>query len=274
MNIAITGANGLVGSRIIELLTNDFTFIPLTSADLDITDKAAVEKKLDSIEYDLLLHLAAYTKVDDAEKEQDLSHKINVVGTRNLFEQVKKQDRMMIYVSTDFVFDGKIPPYDELSKPNPEGYYGKTKFEAEELVKNHAMIVRISYPYGKAGSGKPDFVQRLKTLLQHNKPLTMIADAAMTPTYIDDIAHGLKHLMKNFKPEIYHLVGGKSYTPFEIGGIIAQEYDLPKELIIPTTFAEYSKGKSPRPQYSIVMTSRNDFYPMKTFEEGIKKLNE
>lgn len=274
MKIAITGANGLVGSRIIELLKNDFTFIPLASADLDITDKAAVEKKLDSIEYDLLLHLAAYTKVDDAESEKELAYKVNVTGTHNLFEQTQRQNRKMIYISTDFVFDGRLPPYDEKSTPNPMGYYGQSKFEAEQSLKDKVMIVRISYPYGKPGKGKPDFVSRLKTLLEHNKPLSMIADAAMTPTYIDDIAHGLKHLIKNFKPETYHLVGAKSYTPFEIGGIIAKQYGLPESLIIPTTFAEYSKGKSPRPQYSIVMTSRNDFYPMKTFEEGIKKRDE
>lgn len=272
MRIAITGARGLVGARVIELLKNDFTFIPLNSDDLDIRDKEAVEKKLDSIEYDLLLHLAAYTKVDDADTEKEKAHAVNVEGTSNLFESTQSQNKKMIYVSTDFVFDGKMPPYDEMSTPHPIGYYGQTKFEGEEIVKGKAMIIRISYPYATPGTGKPDFVQRLKKLLEHNKPLTMISDAAMTPTFIDDIAHGLKHLMKNFKPEIYHLVGGKSYTPFEVGGIIAEEYNLPKELIKPITFKEYSEGKSPRPQYSIIMTSKNDFYPMATFEEGLKKI--
>ncbi|MBP9690798.1 NAD(P)-dependent oxidoreductase [Candidatus Woesebacteria bacterium] len=272
MKIAVTGSRGLVGSRVIELLKNEFEFIPLSSEELDITEKKAVETKLDSVEYDLLLHLAAYTNVEGAENEKEKAHAINVDGTKNLLDHVIKEGKKMIYVSTDFVFDGKLPPYDEKSMPNPVGYYGKSKFEGEEIVKGKAMIVRISYPYGAQSGGKPDFVERLKSILKLGKPLTMIADAAMTPTFIDDIAYGLSHLMKNFKPEIYHLVGGKSYTPFEVGGIIAKKCGLPESLILPTTFAEYSKGKSPRPQYSIIMTSKNDFYKMRTFEEGVNSV--
>jgi dTDP-4-dehydrorhamnose reductase len=187
MKIAVTGSRGLVGSRVIELLKKEFEFIPLSSEDLDITDKKSVESILNDQEFDLLLHLAAYTNVDGAENDKEKAHAINVDGTRNLLDAVIKHGKQMIYISTDFVFDGKLPPYDEMSIPHPVGYYGQSKFEGEAVVKDHAMIVRISYPYGKPGTGKPDFVQRLKSLLEHNKPLTMIADAAMTPTYIDDI---------------------------------------------------------------------------------------
>ncbi len=269
MKIALTGSRGLVGSRVIELLKNEFEFIPLSSDDLDITDNKSVESKLNEHEFDLLLHLAAYTNVDAAEQEKEKAHAINVEGTLNLSDVIAKQGKKMIYVSTDFVFDGKMPPYDEMSIPHPVGYYGQSKFEGEEVVKDHAMIVRISYPFGKPGTGKPDFVQRLKSLLEHNKPLTMIADAAMTPTYIDDIVGGLSYLMKNFKKETYHLVGAKAYTPFEIGGIIAKTFGFPESLILPTSFEEYGKDKSPRPQYSIIMSSKNTFQTMKTFEEGI-----
>ncbi|PIQ73761.1 hypothetical protein COV58_00810, partial [Candidatus Roizmanbacteria bacterium CG11_big_fil_rev_8_21_14_0_20_36_8] len=137
----------------------------------------------------------------------------------------------MIYLSTDFVFDGKLPPYDELSTPHPIGYYGQTKFEGEEIVKDKAMIVRISYPYNSnvilseaKNPRKSDFAQKISQLLSDGKELKMVTDAAMTPTNIDDIALGLKYLMNNFKPEIYHLVGKKTYTPFEIGKMIAKAY--------------------------------------------------
>ncbi len=273
MNIAVTGANGLVGSRIIELLKSKHSFIPFSSKDLDITQKDIVQQVLDATEFDLLLHLAAYTNVDGAETEKEKAHTINVEGTRNLLEQVEKAGKKMIYISTDFVFDGRIPPFDEMSTPNPVGYYGQTKYEAEQIVKDKAMIVRISYPYGYPSDKKPDFVQRLRQLLELNKPITMISDSAMTPTFIDDIALGLEYLATHYKPEIYHLVGTKSYTPFEVGTIIAKHYELPGSLIMPTTYKEYMKGKAERPQYSIIMTSKNIFTPMKTFEEGLALLD-
>jgi len=269
MKIAVTGATGLIGSRLISLLKEQFDFIPFSSSTLNIADKHHVETVLQKTEYDLLLHLAGYTNVDGAETEKDLAHKINVDGTKNIFDTVNSMGKKMIYVSTDFVFDGNTPPYDEKSTPNPIGYYGQTKFEGEEIVKNSAMIVRISYPYGTHGDGKPDFVERLKSILQLNKPLAMISDAAMTPTFIDDIVHGLGYLMKNFKPETYHLVGSKSHTPHEVGTLIANAFSLPERLIQETTFEQYSKGRSPRPKYSIIMTSKNTFQPMRAFEEGL-----
>lgn len=272
MKIAVTGAKGLVGSRVIEILQEKHTIIPFESRDLDITDKESVSSVLGSNEYELLLHLAAYTNVDGAETEKEKAHVVNVTGTKYLFDEVTKTGKKMIYVSTDFVFDGKIPPFDEESKPNPIGYYGQTKHEGEQVLNNQAMIVRISYPYGLPTAKKPDFVQRLRQVLEHGKPITMIADSAMTPTFIDDIAKGLEYLTTNYKPEIYHLVGGKSYTPFEVGTIIAKHYDLPVSLIMPTTYKEYMKGKAARPQYSIIMTSKNTFTPMKTFEDGLAHL--
>lgn len=273
MNIAVTGANGLVGSRIIELLKSKHSFMPFSSKNLDITQKDIVQQVLGATEFDLLLHLAAYTNVDGAETEKEKAHTINVEGTRNLLEQVEKAGKKMIYISTDFVFDGRIPPFDEMSTPNPVGYYGQTKYEAEQIVKDKAMIVRISYPYGYPSDKKPDFVQRLRQLLELNKPITMISDSAMTPTFIDDIAQGLDYLCNNFKPETFHLVGAKSYTPLEVGKLIAKQYGLPEHLIQPITFAEYMKGKAQRPQYSIIMTSKNTFHPMRTFEEGLQQIS-
>lgn len=272
MKIAVTGANGLVGSRVIELLKRKHDMIPFESRDLDITDKSTVAAVLAKTDYDLLLHLAAYTNVDGAETEKEKTYAVNVTGTKNLLDEVTNAGKKMIHISTDFVFDGKIPPFDEKSKPNPIGYYGQTKYEGEQILNNRAMIVRISYPYGHPSEKKPDFVQRLRRILEHNKPITMIADSAMTPTFIDDIATGLEYLATHYKPEIYHLVGGKSYTPFEVGTIIAKHYNLPESLIMPITYKEYMKGKAARPQYSIIMTSKNSFTPMKTFEEGLSHL--
>jgi len=270
MNIAITGANGLVGSRVVELLKDDFTFIPLDHKDVDITDQKQVHKKLNEIDFDLLLHMAAYTNVDKAEEEKDIAQKLNVDATKYLFEETQAKNKKMIYISTDFVFDGKNPPFDEESKPHPVGYYGQSKYEGELVIDNRAMIVRITYPYGDSPSPKHDFVQKIHSLLSQNKSLSMVTDSAMTPTYIDDIALALKYLMNHFSPEIFHIVGSKSYSPFEVGELIAEHYNLPDWLIQPTTFEEYCKGKAPKPQYAQTRSIKNTFHEMKSFGEGLK----
>lgn len=281
MNIAITGPNGLIGSRIIKLLHDKFTFIPLSHSELDITDQNQVINKFNKIDFDLLLHLAAYTNVNGAENERANAFNLNVNATKYLFDEIQKLGKKMIFVSTDFVFDGKNPPFDEDYIPNPVGYYGQTKYEGEKVLNNDAMIVRISYPYrsdviqsganlpaGKAGNpGKLDFVARLSQLLKDGKLLTMVTDSSMTPTHIDDIALGLKYLIENFKPEIFHLVGKKSYSPFEIGKMIAKNIRVSADLIKPTTFKEYSKNKAPRPKFSEIISVKNDFQVMRSFEE-------
>ncbi|MDA1316470.1 MAG: SDR family oxidoreductase [bacterium] len=277
MNVAITGPNGLIGSRVIKLLSDEITFIPLSHEDLDIAHKEDVENKLNDIEFDILLHLAAYTNVDNAELEQHKARAINVDGTRYLYDAVKQKGKKMIYISTDYVFDGVNPPFDEESVPNPIGYYGKTKYEGEQVLGNNAMIVRVSYPYhtdvilsGAKSQGKPDIVTRLSQLLKEGKTLPMVTDASITPTHIDDIAEGLNYLIHNFKPEIYHLVGSKSYSPFDVGTMIARYIGAPTDLIKPTTFEEYSKGKAPRPQYSETISKKNRFHKMQALGEVIE----
>lgn len=270
--IAVTGPNGLVGSRIIELLKNDFEFIPLSHQDIDITNKEAVAKKLSSLDFDILLHLAAYTNVEGAEMDRSQAHLINVDGTSHLFHALENTNKKIIYISTDFVFDGTNPPYDENSKPNPLGYYAETKYHGEKVLHDSAMIVRIAFPYGNVKSAKPDFIMRVKQLLEDGKQLNMITDSTMTPTYIDDIAYALKHLMNNFSPEVFHIVGSKSYSPYETGKLIAKTFNLNEDLVHKISYKEYSKGKAPRPQFSEIRSIKNTFQPMRNLETGLLDL--
>lgn len=272
IKVAITGSTGLVGSRIIELLKNDFTFLSLSHSEVDITNAESVNNKIKNLEFDIILHLAAYTNVEGAETEKELAHKINVMGTQNIFNAVTEKNRKMIYISTDFVFDGTTPPYTEDSIPNPLGYYAQTKYEGEKIVNGKAMIVRISYPYGNPTSKKPDFAIRIKQLLTEKKELQMVQDSSITPTFIDDIGYSLKYLLANYKPDIYHIVGSRSLSPYEAGKIIASRFQLNEDLIKPTTFAQYKIGKAPRPQYSEIKSNTNIFQMMKPFSEGIQTL--
>ena len=270
LKVEVTGQNGLIGSRIIKLLESNFNFIPLLHNDFDITNRDQVTNKINSLDFDILLHLAGYTNVDGAEKEKNLAYKINVEGTKHIFEAVQNRNKQMIYISTDFVFDGKNPPFFEDSVPNPIGYYGFTKYEGEKIVQDKAMTIRISYPYGNPSSKKPDFVMRLKHLLEEGQELKMMQDASITPTFIDDIAIALKHLMTNYQPELYHIVGSESLSPFAAGKMIAKQFKLNEDLIKPISFAEYETDKAPRPQYSEIKSKKNDFHEMKSFQEGLR----
>jgi len=270
IKIALTGASGLVGSRIVELLNKDFAFISLSQTEMDITDKDSVWGKIKNTDFDLLLHLAGYTNVDGAENEKEMSLKINRDGTKNVFDAVHQKGKKFIYISTDFVFDGKNPPYYEDSAPHPISYYGLTKYEGEKILGNDAIIVRISYPYRKMYEPKKDFVCTIRTLLEQNKPLTMVADSLITPTLIDDIAYALKYLFMNFSRGVFHINGANSLSPYDAGKLIAKTYGLDQTLITPTTYENYFQGKAFRSQYSDMKSKKNNFYKMRSFEEGLQ----
>ncbi len=260
IKVAISGARGMIGSRLIEEWKDTFELYPLDKEEFDITDEDAVKKYLKNLDFDIFLHLAAYTNVDKAEKQKEISRKINVDGTRNVFNAVQQLGKKFIYISTDFVFDGKKEkmPFTENSSPNPLGWYGKTKYEGEKIVKGSAMVVRLSYPYGYSPSPKKSFAVRIKELLEEGKRLYMITDSLFTPTPLTYIVSGLEYLIKNYQPETYHLVGLESYSPYKFGIKIAQKYHLNQTLIHPIIFKEYSKGKAPRPQWSKITTIHDD----------------
>jgi dTDP-4-dehydrorhamnose reductase len=303
LKILITGSTGLIGTRITELLGDKHTFIPLLQSEIDITDKVSVDSRLSSVDFDLLLHLAAYTNVDGAENDKDLCRKINVDGTRNLFEACQEKKANMIHISTDFVFDGKpndkvlsaecqvlsaqaepantlgtwdsglgthIPTFTESSTPNPISHYGLTKYEAEQVVKDNAMIVRLSYPYRKEFPDKRDFVRTVKFLLEQGKTLQMVTDSLITPTFIDDMIYGLDYLFAHYSTEIFHLVGADSMSPFDAGKMIAKAFGLNEGLIQPTTYVEYFKGKALRPQWARIVNTKG--IPMLSFGEGFSEL--
>jgi len=275
--IAITGASGLVGTRIIELLSPKFEFIPLSQENMDITNKDSVSSYLKTISYDLLLHLAAYTNVAKADSEKDKAYLINETGTQNILDVVTSAKKEFVYISTDFVFDGTNPPYVETSIPNPISVYGASKYAGEKVVGTNGMIVRIAYPYRSTFEIKKDIFRTLKTLLENGKTLSMIEDSLMVPTFIDDIAYGLEYLMNNYSRETFHLVGKDAMSPFTLAETIARVFNLNSALVGKTTYDTYFANKAKGPRYSDIRSEKNTFYPMHTFEEGLhiikKQLN-
>lgn len=270
MKIAVTGGTGLVGSRVIELLEDSFEFYSLSSKDIDITDRESVQNCLQSLDFDILLHSAAFTNVDQAEKASENVHAMNVMGTKNVYDAVLAKGKKFIYVSTDFVFDGTHPPYTEDSIEHPLGVYAKSKYEGEQIVKDEGMIVRISYPYRTVYEKKKDFVRLVKSRLEEGMEVSMISDSIITPTFTDDIAFALKHLFFHFSPEVYHLVGPTSASPFDAAHLVAKTFGLDKSLISKTTFDEFYNNPTYRPKLSEVRSVKNDFHRMHSLEEGLK----
>lgn len=272
LKIALTGADGLVGSRIIELLNKDFEFFPIPQTEMDITDVDKVKNRLAETDFDIFFHLAAYTNVAGAETNKDICFKINRDGTKNIFDAVYSKGKKMVYISTDFVFDGKTPPYFEDSLPNPIAVYAASKYEGEKIVRDKAMIVRIAYPYRASFDIKKDFFRTFKFYLEQKNPLSGITDSLMTPTFIDDIAYGLKYLFNNYSTAIYHLVGARSLSPYDAALLVAEKFNLDKSLVGKTSYDEYVKGKAPLPKLADIRSKKNNFWKMKSFEEGLEEI--
>ena len=206
MKIIGTGLNGLVGSRIIELLNSSFEFENISrTTGVDITDANQALDVVSRSSAEIVLHLAAKTDVDGCEKDKDLREKgeawkINVEGTKNIVKACEKSGKKLIYVSTDFVFDGEIGEgefYTEESTPNPVNWYARTKYEGEKVVQQSStpwVIVRLAYPY-RANFTKPDFYRAIKKRLESGQPVAAVADHVFTPTFIDDFANCLKVLI-------------------------------------------------------------------------------
>ncbi len=283
-NIFGIGMSGLVGSRISEQLADRYSFDNLSlDTGVDITNPQTLDKIRNDADHSAVLHLAALADVDACEKDQALAYKINVQGTRNVVEACASRNKKIIYISTDFVFDGKNPPvggYTEEDTPNPINYYGQTKFEGEEVVRKSGLpylILRITYPYRPGESPinvKPDFVHVIRDRLRNNQPTVGVVDQMITPTFIDDIASSIDLLLHTESIGTYHVVGDQSLSPYDAVMLIAKQFGCDESLITKTTNEEFNKGKAPRPFKLITNNAKIKRLgvQMRGFEEGLQEL--
>lgn len=294
--ILATGLTGLVGSRFAELLDGAYEFQSISrTTGVDILDKAAVLNAILSSDAAIVLHMAGKTNVDGCEldKEKDThilelknpkeqqeawakeqtAWAMNVYGTQNIVEACQKADKKIIYISTDFVFDGKKRNYTENDECSPVNWYAKTKYEGEKLVQSSGLdylITRIAYPY-RAFFERNDFVRAILAKLQKSEKLNMVSDHIMTPTFIDDIANALDVLIQLGQKGIFHVVGSQAITPYEAALKIAGEFGLDEGLIAKITRSEYFAGKAVRP---FCLYLKNDKIEklgieMSSFDKGI-----
>ncbi len=204
MNIIVTGSNGQLGHAIREVLTNHEVLYTDTD-NVDITKPEQIEEVFNNFKPEFLIHGAAYTNVDGCEEEVELAEMVNTRGTENLAQECKKINIPMVYVSTDYVFDGTSKkPYKEEEKPNPQSVYGRTKLGGEEAVRRISKwyIVRTSWVYGEGNN----FIRTMISLSEKMDELSIVNDQVGRPTNATDLAKALKDIIEK-RPEygIYHI---------------------------------------------------------------------
>lgn len=278
--ILATGMSGLVGTRIAELLHAEFSFEDLSfDTGVDITDPESVEKHIAKSSAQVVLHMAAKTDVDACEDDKLLGEEggawmVNVNGTQNVVSAAKKFGKRVVYISTDFVFDGTKNHYTEEDEPNPINWYAVTKYEGEKIVAEASgCIVRISYPYRAYFPNKKDFVARILGNLKNGKSVVGLTDHIFTPTFIDDIALALPSILSRDLNGIFHVVGNSSHSVYEAVEMIANVFGY-KASIRQTTREEYFHNRAFRP-FKLALNNakiRKLGISMRGFEEGLRQM--
>ncbi len=253
--IIVFGSNGLVGSKFLQISSKMFSVSAPSSYELDILDKDKVLEFLREKDAGVVINFAAYTDVEEAEKQkgskESLSYQINAVGAKNVADAAKILAKHLIHISTEYVFDGEKndSPYTEEDNPNPINWYGQTKYFGEQFVLGSGClytIVRISMPYSSYYKNKTDIARFFLTQLNQGNQIKAVKDQNITPTLTDDIAKALIVLVKKKQQGIYH-VSSKNYTtPFDFAKLIARTFNLNSTLIIPILLDEYNHQKQAR----------------------------
>ena len=290
MRVFVTGVAGQLGYDVVNELKkrghiavgSDVAEPAECNADemvlLDITDAAAVEEVLSRVQPDVVVHCAAWTAVDLAEDEDNIEkvRAINAGGTRNIAEVCKKLDCKMIYISTDYVFDGQgeEPWQPDCKEYGPLSVYGRTKLEGElavsELLQKF-FIVRIAWVFGVNGK---NFIKTMLSVGKKYDTVRVVSDQIGTPTYTYDLARLLADMAESDKYGYYHATNEGGYISW---------YDFTCEIfkqagyetkVIPVTTAEYGLSKAARPFNSRLDKSKliqKGFQPLPTWQDALSR---
>jgi len=259
---AVIGASSMVASRFCDLTKNNFN---LVKGDLsgkiavDITREKSVSDFFKNHKFDWVLLFSAFTDVDEAEKQRNdkkgLCWKINVEGVKNVASECKKNKKNLLFISTDFVFDGSGGPYDENSPAGPDldkvSWYGITKLEAERLIQKTLrkfIILRISYPFRGPFSGKDDQVKKILRLYDAGNLYPMFYNQTITPTFVDDVAPAVSLLFKKGARGIFHLASPKITNHFEFAKKVLETFGKDTDELKQGSIVEFLKNPSATPR--------------------------
>jgi len=261
MKFLVTGSAGLVGSQVVKDLTQqDHTVYSCyhdakpehgTPVKLDLINQNDIKDTINEIKPDSIIHLAAMTRVDQCETEQDLAMTINAKATKTLAEQTAKNDCFFVYVSTDYVFDGVQGMRKESDTPNPLGFYGKSKLEGE-LALNHLAsswcIVRTSTPFG-IHKTKKSFPLWVKENLESKKEISVLTNQYTSPTHVPNLSKMLIEVATRQITGVIHLAGASRISRYELAEMVAGKLTLDKQFLKSTTIDKMT-WKAQRPKDS------------------------
>ncbi|MFD0694203.1 dTDP-4-dehydrorhamnose reductase [Paenibacillus sp. GCM10027628] len=272
MKVLITGAGGQLGYDLARVLAPIHQVTAWTKEQLDVSDEKKVADILAGESPDVVIHAAAYTNVDGAESETELAYQVNAIGTLHIAQICEQIGAKLIYVSTDYVFDGtKGAPYEEVDVTNPGNVYGRSKLLGEKFVSmicTKHFIVRTSWLYGTKGT---NFVTKILEKAYTGGPLSIVDDQFGSPTYCLDLASFIRDLMETDRYGIYHASNQGSCSRYEFASEIlkyAQMAHVPLEPVHSDLF----QSPAPRPKYSAFdhkAIADNGFTPMRDWKSAL-----
>lgn len=235
MKFLVTGASGMLGRVFCQQLKdkNEVCGIDIKPGftEIDITQRQALWNFIKKAQPQIIVHTAAHTDVDGCELDPDRAYKINTDGTKNIAEACKDVGALMVYISTDYVFDGKEDtPYTETDKPNPVNIYGKSKLQGEKYIEQFCknfLIIRSSGLYGKDGK---NFVDAILKIAKSKEDLKVVDDQYTCPTYVNDLAIAIIKLMDSKKSGTYHIANSGVCSWYEFAKEILKISGFDKEV--------------------------------------------
>ena len=250
MRVLVTGVKGQLGHDVMnELAKRGYEGICVDVEEMDITDAEAVEKVMRKANADKVVHCAAWTAVDAAEDQEEICRKVNAQGTENIARMCKELDLPMIYLSTDYVFDGEgTRPWEPDDERHPLNVYGQTKYEGELAVEKYLdkyYIVRIAWVFGLNGK---NFIKTMLNLAKTHDTLTVVDDQTGSPTYTYDLARLLVDMLETDKYGRYHATNEGLCTWYEFAQEIFRQAGVDVK-VVPVSSEKFA-AKAKRPHNS------------------------
>ena len=272
MKVLIIGSEGMLGHDLVDTLSINNEVSSTTIDTLDITDITKTIQTVNEINPDVLVHAAAYTNVDGSESNSDLAYKVNALGTRNVAVACQEAGCAMVYICTDYVFDGKKgSSYYEYDQTNPLSVYGKTKLAGELYIRdtlNKFYITRTSWLYGFHG---PNFVTTMLNLAKTNDNISVVNDQIGSPTYTVDLANAITQLINKPVYGIYHITNSEHCSWYEFAKQIFDNAGVNIDLN-PVTTEEFSRPAT-RPKYSVLENynwKMEGFPKMRSYKQALR----